>query len=74
VAAVVTPPDVVSQLLLAIPMCLLYEFGILLAQVIERFFRNSTAKGAGTSDPAEGRVAELAGPSEPVEIEPKRLE
>ena len=31
IAAVVTPPDVVSQLLLAIPMCLLYELGILLA-------------------------------------------
>jgi sec-independent protein translocase protein TatC len=29
VAAVVTPPDVISQLLLAIPMCLLYEIGIL---------------------------------------------
>jgi sec-independent protein translocase protein TatC len=29
VAAVVTPPDVVSQLALAIPMCLLYELGIL---------------------------------------------
>lgn len=28
VAAVVTPPDVVSQLMLAIPMCLLYEIGI----------------------------------------------
>ena len=27
-AAVLTPPDVVSQLLLAIPMCLLYEIGI----------------------------------------------
>jgi sec-independent protein translocase protein TatC len=27
-AAVVTPPDVISQLLLAIPMCLLYEAGI----------------------------------------------
>ena len=27
-AAVVTPPDVVSQLMLAIPMCLLYELGI----------------------------------------------
>ena len=37
IAAIVTPPDVVSQLLLAIPMCLLYECGILLAQVIERF-------------------------------------
>ncbi|MFT4246711.1 MAG: twin-arginine translocase subunit TatC [Pseudomonas sp.] len=30
-AAVLTPPDVVSQLLLAIPMCLLYEVGILAA-------------------------------------------
>jgi sec-independent protein translocase protein TatC len=28
VAAVVTPPDVISQLALAIPMCLLYEVGI----------------------------------------------
>lgn len=28
IAAVVTPPDVVSQLALAIPMCLLYEVGI----------------------------------------------
>ena len=32
IAAVVTPPDVVSQLALAIPMCLLYEVGILAAQ------------------------------------------
>jgi sec-independent protein translocase protein TatC len=31
VAAVVTPPDVVSQLALAIPMCLLYELGIIAA-------------------------------------------
>jgi uncharacterized protein (TIGR00268 family) len=29
VAAVVTPPDVISQLALAVPMCLLYEVGIL---------------------------------------------
>jgi sec-independent protein translocase protein TatC len=28
IAAVVTPPDVISQLALAIPMCLLYELGI----------------------------------------------
>ncbi|TBR11459.1 MAG: twin-arginine translocase subunit TatC [Lysobacter sp.] len=32
VAAVITPPDVVSQLMLAIPMCLLYEAGILAAR------------------------------------------
>lgn len=28
IAAVLTPPDVVSQLMLAIPMCVLYELGI----------------------------------------------
>ncbi len=33
VAAIVTPPDVVSQLALAIPMCVLYEIGIWAAQV-----------------------------------------
>ncbi|WP_255475812.1 twin-arginine translocase subunit TatC [Luteimonas sp. 9C] len=33
-AAVITPPDVVSQLMLAIPMCLLYEAGILAARLL----------------------------------------
>jgi len=32
IAAIVTPPDVISQLALAIPMCLLYEIGILGSQ------------------------------------------
>ena len=36
VAAVITPPDIVSQLALAIPMCLLYEVGIWAAQVFIR--------------------------------------
>ncbi len=36
VAAVVTPPDVVSQIALALPMCLLYEIGILVAQTVSR--------------------------------------
>ena len=31
IAAIVTPPDVMSQLFLAIPLCLLYELGLLLA-------------------------------------------
>ena len=35
IAAVITPPDVVSQLALAIPMCLLYEIGILCARFVE---------------------------------------
>ncbi len=36
VAAVVTPPDVVSQLALAIPMCILYELGILASRLISK--------------------------------------
>lgn len=34
VAAIVTPPDVVSQLLLAIPLCLLYQLGLFMAKWI----------------------------------------
>ncbi len=36
VAAIFTPPDVVSQLLLAIPLCVLYELGIFLARFIKK--------------------------------------
>ena len=36
IAAIVTPPDVVSQLMLAIPMCLLYEAGIIAAALLAR--------------------------------------
>jgi len=52
VAAIVTPPDVVSQIALAIPMCLLYEVGIVFAQVITR--RKAAAAAAGlTAEPRE---------------------
>ncbi len=36
IAAIFTPPDVVSQLLLAIPLCLLYELGIFFARFVEK--------------------------------------
>ncbi len=39
IAAVVTPPDVVSQLALAIPMWLLFEFGLIMAPVFVRVTR-----------------------------------
>ena len=35
VSAIVTPPDVLSQLLLAVPMTLLYELGLLIARFYE---------------------------------------
>ena len=48
VAAVVTPPDVISQLALAIPMCILYEVGIWSAQL---FIRHSRAPDSETETP-----------------------
>ena len=36
VAAVVTPPDVVSQIALALPMCILYEAGIIVGQMVQK--------------------------------------
>lgn len=46
-AAILTPPDPISQLTLAIPMCLLYEVGIWCVWLIERSKRKRDAE-AGT--------------------------
>ena len=45
VAAVITPPDVLSQFMLAVPMCLLYEAGLFLARFVGK--RAEEAKSAG---------------------------
>ncbi len=50
IAAIVTPPDVVSQLALAIPMCLLYEVGIWAAQL---FIRSTTLPDEDEAKAAE---------------------
>lgn len=47
VAAVLTPPDVLSQLMLALPMCLLYELGIVGARSLVR-------RGGSPESPAAG--------------------
>jgi len=44
VAAIVTPPDVVSQFMLAIPMWMLYEAGILVAVWMTRATKDSNTK------------------------------
>ena len=36
IAAVITPPDVISQLCLAIPLCILYEVAIIIAGIIDK--------------------------------------
>ena len=50
IAAVLTPPDVISQVLVAVPMALLYELGIWLAARFEK-------KGGGVE--AEANADEL---------------
>ena len=45
-AAILTPPDVISQLLLAIPCCLLYEFGLWLAPKPKKASATNTADKA----------------------------
>jgi len=49
IAAIVTPPDVVSQLALAIPMVLLYELGIWAAQLFIKHTRAPEDVGAEAS-------------------------
>jgi sec-independent protein translocase protein TatC len=52
VSAVVTPPDVISQLALAVPMCILYEVGIIAAQLLIK-----QTKAPETADAAEDKTA-----------------
>lgn len=52
VAAVVTPPDVISQLALAVPMCILYEVGILAAGWFTRVSKAPDAEPADASESA----------------------
>jgi sec-independent protein translocase protein TatC len=47
VAAIFTPPDVISQLLLAVPLCLLYELGIQVARLVGKREEGETAGAAG---------------------------
>jgi len=48
VGAIFTPPDVVSQLLLAVPLWLLYEFGILMARFFVPPLAEDEAAGAAS--------------------------
>ncbi|WP_432759172.1 twin-arginine translocase subunit TatC [Bordetella genomosp. 7] len=50
IAAIVTPPDVVSQFMLAVPLCLLYEVGLICARMVTP--RN-------TEDDSEDTAADL---------------
>ncbi|MEP6739717.1 MAG: twin-arginine translocase subunit TatC [Caldimonas sp.] len=49
IAAILTPPDIVSQLALAIPMVLLYEVGIWAAQIFIRHTQPPTTEETSSS-------------------------
>jgi sec-independent protein translocase protein TatC len=53
ISAVVTPPDVLSQLLLAVPMTLLYELGLLIA----RFYVPKTSDEDAATDQSTSTAA-----------------
>lgn len=61
VAAIVTPPDPISQTLLALPMCLLYELGIILGRFVAK-------QPTDSEDPAD---SELGRKLDGSEAEPK---
>jgi sec-independent protein translocase protein TatC len=48
-AAFITPPDAISMVSLAIPMCLLYEVGIFAGQIIQK--RRKATEGVAPSSP-----------------------
>lgn len=55
VAAILTPPDVVSQCLMAGPLCILYEIGIWVAQIFGKKPKEPVAEESGEEDaPAKG--------------------
>lgn len=64
VAAIVTPPDVVSQFMLAVPMCLLYELGILLAGMMSRPSPREAAAAAHSPPQIGDAAADRGGEGE----------
>ncbi|MCE7914736.1 MAG: twin-arginine translocase subunit TatC [Nitrosomonas sp. PRO4] len=50
IAAIFTPPDVISQFMLAVPLCLLYELGIITATIMAK---NQNKQDQSKISPAE---------------------
>ena len=61
VAAILTPPDVVSQLLMACPMLILYEISIWVAAAFGRKPKNENADDDGQKKPNAANAAEAEG-------------
>jgi len=57
-AAVLTPPDVISQLSLALPLMLLYECSIWSVRFVEKKAQAPSTEAGDASDASEGKPAE----------------
>jgi sec-independent protein translocase protein TatC len=60
VAAIMTPPDPFSQFILGVPLCLLYESGIICASIIERGRKRREAEEAKREEEEAKREAAAA--------------
>jgi len=56
IGAIITPPDVVSQFMLAVPLCLLYELGIVLARFVGRSPSAAPEGAAGATGPGSAEA------------------
>ena len=50
VAAILTPPDAISQTIMAVPMYLLYEGGLVMARIMSRMRRDAEAKAEAEAE------------------------
>jgi sec-independent protein translocase protein TatC len=50
VSAIITPPDVLSQFMLAVPMCVLYEAGLFFARFIGKRDAQDPAQSPATPE------------------------
>ena len=54
IAAIITPPDVISQFMLAVPLCLLYEVGIIIANItLKKHIKNNENKTSNQPEDEE---------------------
>ncbi|MCB9547624.1 MAG: twin-arginine translocase subunit TatC [Myxococcales bacterium] len=65
IAAVLTPPDYITQVMLAIPLCILYGVSILIARVLTLRRERAQADGAGDETPADDEAAADEDAAEP---------
>jgi sec-independent protein translocase protein TatC len=59
IAMLLTPPDVISQIMLAIPLCLLFEVGLLISRLYVRKQDEEEIEEAGGDEPPEDQPPAL---------------